>query len=799
MLTFLLAALLSVIPTTGAEPSIRIKGQVTDETDNTALAYADVILSDLSDKVLTYCTTDGDGKFSIEANDRQEVILTVKMLGYEAYVSERLKAEGSVDLGQISLQRMTVGLQEVTVVGEKNRIVYKLDRQSISASSSITSSGGTVVDILANTPSVLIGSEGEVTLRGSSNFLVYVDGKLSPLDGTAALQQIPAGNVEDIEILTTPSARYKTDGDAAIINIKTKKEFQTGWSGIVNASGSTLGTWSVDGIVNYRKGRNDFYFGGTLQDIKGKSDFTQEKKTSVMGVETTSLSDGERWRRYGTYTGKAGWQYDDGKHHNINIEMMAGQTSNWRGGDMKYDETRRDVIMGGEHFAQYDSHDRYNLRKNLFQASLQYIWKIDARNELALTSRFRYDWYSIEYTESNMFDASGERYEGTRGYEEEHHWDCDGSLTYTNRFGENGKLEIGYQYTTYSEHGGYRIKYWNRDIKDFEWQDDLATPFYYRRQVHSGYAMLDNTWGKFKLNAGLRADGVLDFTDIGIEGTSRDIKRFNLFPSAHMSYDAGKAGEFILGYSYRTNRPGIWNLEPYITYEDYYTKKIGNPDIRPEYINSAELGWHKALNGGHSLAVTAYYKYRKDISDWVRTAYEPGITLDMIVNAGNQREAGLEFNGSFKVLKCWTSSLNGSVFNYKFMATDKACTDARGVTFLANWINAFSVGKTTRLQFDSHYVGPRILTQGNENAYFFFEFAVRQQIFKDKLALSLVAHDIFRTAKYRNERNASGLHSVTTVLPKYPGIVLSLSYNFNASKRKSGSAEEHVLFEGKEF
>ena len=117
--------------------------------------------------------------------------------------------------------------------------------------------------------------------------------------------------------------------------------------------------------------------------------------------------------------------------------------------------------------------------------------------------------------------------------------------------------------------------------------------------------------------------------DIEIVDASRNIKRFDLFPSAHLQYDAGKAGVLRAGYSYRTNRPGIWNLEPYITYEDYYTKKMGNPDILPEYAHSAELGWNKSFSKGNSLSATAYYRYRRDISDWIRTAYEPGVTLDM--------------------------------------------------------------------------------------------------------------------------------------------------------------------------
>lgn len=780
----------------------RVTGIVVDGSDGSVLQAVDILVTDLEDKIVAHGASDSQGFFSVSGIKNGEYLVLAKMLGYETFISDKITftpdSTEKKDLGVLQMSRSSEGLQEVTVVGEKNRIVYKLDRQQISASSSVTAAGGTAVDILSGLPSVLVDSEGNLSFRGSTRFLVYVDGKPSPLEGTSALQQIPAASVEDIEILTTPSARYRTDGDAGIINITTKKSTSDLWSGILTTTGSTLGTCSLDGTLNYRKGRNNWYAGGTFQQIKGRSDFTQEKKTDVLGVETTSLSQGERWSRNGTCIGRAGWQYSDGKKNNLSLDMQVGRTDYWRGGDMQYDETRLFPEDGSKQVSRYDSHDRYNLKKNLFQLSLDYVWRPDEKNEIAIQNRFRYDGYSIEYTESNMFDASGNRYEGTRGYEEEHHWDCDGSLTYKFLYRDGGQLETGYQYTTYSEHGGYRIKYWDREAQEFDWQEDLATPFYYRRQVHSVYALWREQLGKLSFDAGLRGDRVLDRMDIEIVDASRNIKRFDLFPSGHLQYDAGKAGVFRAGYSYRTNRPGIWNLEPYITYEDYYTKKIGNPDINPEYIHSAEAGWQRSFAKGNSLAATVYYRYRKDISDWIRTAYEPGVTLDQIVNAGNQTETGFELSGVVHPTAWWTSSAAASIFDYRFVSRNPACTDANGYYYQANLMNTFQPAKSTKVQFDAYAVGPKILTQGKEKGYGYFNFGIRQQMKKDRIILSLVAHDVFHTARYYNTRMAEGLFSRTTVRPKYPNVVLSLTYNFNSSLKGSSTSGTN-LFEGKDF
>ena len=779
-----------------------LTGKVIDVSDGSSLQAVDIIVTDLEDRIVAHGASDSQGSFTVNGIRNGDFIVLAKMLGYETFISDKIsfttESPAKTDIGVLSMNRSSEGLQEVTVVGEKNRIVYKLDRQQISASSSVTAAGGTAVDILAGLPSVLVDSEGNMSFRGSTRFLVYVDGKPSPLEGTSALQQIPAASVEDIEILTTPSARYRTDGDAGIINITTKKSTSDLWSGILTTTGSTLGTWSLDGTLNFRKGRNNWYAGGTFQQIKGRSDFTQEKKTDVLGVETTSLSEGERWSRNGTYVFRTGWQYSDGKTNNLSLDMQVGRTDYWRGGDMRYNETRIFTDEGTRQESRYDSHDRFNLMKDLFQVSLDYVWRPDDKNEIAIQNRFRYDPYSIEYTESNMFDASGNRYEGTRGYEEEHHWDCDGSLTYKFSYRDGGQLETGYQYTTYSEHGGYRIKYWDREAREFDWQEDLATPFYYRRQVHSVYAMWREHFGRLSFDAGLRGDRVLDRMDIEIVDASRNIKRFDLFPSGHLQYDAGKAGVFRAGYSYRTNRPGIWNLEPYITYEDYYTKKIGNPDINPEYIHSAEAGWQRSFAKGNSLAATVYYRYRKDISDWIRTAYEPGVTLDQIVNAGNQTETGFELSGVLHPTAWWTSSAAASIFDYRFVSRNPACSDADGYYYQANLMNTFQASKGTKIQFDAYAVGPKILTQGKEKGYGYFNFGVRQQMKKDRIILSLVAHDVFHTARYYNTRMAEGLYSRTTVRPKYPNVVLSLTYNFNSSLKGSTSSGTN-LFEGKDF
>ena len=447
-----------------------------------------------------------------------------------------------------------------------------------------------------------------------------------------------------------------------------------------------------------------------------------------------------------------------------------------------------------------EAQDRYQLTKKLFQTSIDYTWKLNERgDEINISNRLRYDRFSEEYTESNMFDLNGARQEGTRGYETEHHWDCDGAASYKLHYRQTGTLELGYQYTTYSEHGDYRICYWDLPSQSFVWQDDLYAPFYYRRQTHSGYAQVNDRIGPFQFDAGLRIDHVREDMDLPTI-TSRHKRYTELYPSAHIAYTNEKAGTFTLGYSRRTNRPGIWKLEPYITYEDYHTRIIGNPDLESEYILSMELSWRKMF-GKTGVTATVYARRRTGVVDYVRRAYDVGVTLDSIINAGNGWRKGLELQVTTKPTHWWQLTANGDLSLHNFRATYEGCTSSHNTTGTISCINNFRLAKNTSVQFDGHFVSGHHLTQGWETAYVYFDLAARQSLLKGKLQLGLVAHDLFHTARYHSLRTSTLLSSETWVRPTYPNIVFSVSYHFRqpSAKAKEGALSKDAEFVGKDF
>lgn len=203
-----------------------------------------------------------------------------------------------------------------------------------------------------------------------------------------------------------------------------------------------------------------------------------------------------------------------------------------------------------------------------------------------------------------------------------------------------------------------------------------------------------------------------------------------------------------------------------------------------------------------NISVTGFLRRNTGVVDYIRRAYQPGVTLDSIINAGNKWDKGLELHYSAKPTKWWNTILNASVYHYNFHATYQGCHDKSGLTGQLGWFNYFSVAKNTHLQFDSHVVTPRHLTQGKESAYCYFDLAARQTLCKKKLHLGLVVHDVFHTARYHNRRYTDNLISETWVRPQYPSITLSLSYHFKQANNKSHTEKalsSDAEFTGKDF
>lgn len=788
------------LPLNAAPGGGTITGRLVDGSSGKAISYADIFLFPAGSTTPVQQTIpDDEGRFSfIKVKDGNYSVMA-RLLGYDVLTKGGITiASGKgADMGTLAMTPLEMGIAEVKVVAHKRQVIYKLDKKVVDASANIAGSGGSAVDVLENTPSVRIDADGEVTFRGSTGFVVYVDGKPSAFTGSQALEQVPAGQIDNIEIITTPSARHDTEGEVGIINIITRKNSRKGFSGMVNLSGSTWLSRHADFLLNKQSERSAWYVGGQWTDRLRKSDFDQEKTTVVGDQTTVSHSKGPRTGNNYHYTLKGGWNLTLPRT-TVSLDIEGGYGGNSRVGKMRYSETRS--IAGGvpvtEHFRSKDDYDN---DENIYLGSLSARHKFnDKGHELYGSFYYKYGGNALEYFFNDLMSLQGERQQGHRAYESEHRETMRVNLDYALPFGKGGKLEAGYQYYSYLEDGDYSMKWWNPETQEFFWRDDIYNTFYFQEGVNSVYAILSQTWKDFEIQAGLRGEHTHTVLESSVGGADRTKNRFEVFPSVHAGYTFPGEHRLVASFSRRTTRPQLFYMEPYITYRDFYTAEIGNPDIRPEYINSFELNYRKSF-GDNTVSATLFHRYRKDKIERLRVPYSAGVTLDSMANVGHDYSTGVELSVSLQPLRWWNTSVNGNIYHYKVKNERGVGGNTTSSTnYDIMWNNRFRAGKYTLVQLDGSFVGPSVTTQGRSESYFYANLAVRQQLFNRRLTATLAMRDVFRTAKYVNDINTPDLRSITRIKPKYPQITLTLGWTFNSYKDKSKPEKEdrNEMFEG---
>ncbi len=778
----------------------QVKGNLIDAESGQIIDFADVLLfrtGDTKHPMQTFPSKKGQFVFDDVANGRYT--LMVRLVGYDIFTSDELRItdNSKLDLGSVMLRPLEIGLAEVEVVAEKRQVVYKLDKKVVEASSNLMGSSGSAVDILENTPSIRVNAEGEVTFRGSSGFSVYVDGKPSVFSGTQALEQVPALQIENIEIITTPSAKHDTEGDVGIINIITKKNSMEGFSGMVNLSGNTWLSRRVDFLLNHQKNRSRLYFGGQWSDKFSKNDLKQET-TTIYDDQTIALnSEGPHKGNMFNYSLKGGWGIE---LHNTTIEIDAegGHGGRMYEKDLMYTEThtikdQNPVSNLYKNKNDFENSEDFGLGSFLVEHRFN-----ETGHELSASGYYKYGGNSLEYSFNDLNDMQGNRQKGVRYYEAEYRKTLRGNVDYLLPLGNKGKLETGYQYSSYLEDGDYELEWWNPETAHFEKQSDAYNTFFFKEALNTVYAVLSGGWKELEAQAGLRGEHTHMELKSSIPGASRLENRFEIFPSVHVGYNFPHNQKLLLAYSYRTTRPQLWFMEPYLTYNDFYSAVIGNPDIRPEYINSFEMNYRKIF-GENTVSATTFHRSRKDKIERLRVPFEAGVTLDSMANVGRDYSTGLELSITLRPIRKWNTTVNGNVYHYRVKNELTAGGKNESSTnYDILWNNLLTLGRNTRLQIDGSFVGPSVTTQGRANAYWYANIAIRQQLFNRKLTASLAFRDVFRSARYVSNIHTADLSSSTKIKPKYPQIMMTLSYTFNNFKAKASNEKEvrSDMFEG---
>jgi len=777
----------------GGAPKIGIvKGKVTDKRSNSSLPYASVAIFSLPDSTLvTGAISADDGNFEIDKVPFGQFYAEVKFIGYTRVIVNNIKItpdKSSVNLGQIKVSEASEQLNEVTVTAERSPIEYQLDKKVVRVSENLNAIGGSAAQALENVPAITVDIDGNVSLRGSSSYTVLIDGRPSPLDGSDALRQIPASAVENIEIITNPSAKYDPDGLAGIINIITKKRALDGLSGVVNTSIGTGDKYRGDFLINYKDDKISLFAGVDFQDETRAG--TRDISQSTFQNDTTKYivhSGNGPFNRKG-YTFKGGIGYKLNETNNLSIEGNYGYANFSRSSDENFKEYTFPASTE-TYYKLSESDSRY---EDFYSFTINYEKLFDNKDH-KLTS---YLYYSKEWggsneninqyatdSEWNVNDPDPYRiFAEEPGKESELRFQVD----YTKPIGTNGKFESGYQMRNDHEKESYFFNEWDSELNNWVDNPKYTNALVFQQNLQSAYGIYGNRLFGFDYQLGLRGEYTFRSVKNDQADLPSELQRFDYFPSIHLSRKIGKQDQAQINYSRRIQRPDARDLDPFLSYVNPTTVRVGNPDLLPEYVDSYELTYQKGL-GNSFISLESYYRLTHDAMTRVTDVMEDGTRVLTMENLNEEHALGAEIMLNFLVNKWFNFNLSGNLYRYSL---NGSVSDADVSTSSTNYdlrynVN-FRITPTTRLQLQGFYQGPSVTAQGKRDDFLMTSAAVKQDFFKEKLSATLQIQDIFGTASFKFTNEGPNFYDSMNMKRESQVVTLSLSYRINNYKKQNG-------------
>jgi hypothetical protein len=785
-----------------------IKVKVTEKNTDTPIEYANVVVFSVKDSSLvTGGVTSPEGFAVIRSVPFGKYYVEVDFIGYKMQRTDVIELSSSsrfADLGTIELPMAAEVLDDVTVGADRKHIDYKIDKKIVNVSQDITAAGGSAVDVLENVPSIQTDIEGNVQLRGSSSFTVLIDGKPTPLDGSEALQQIPSSSIENIEIITNPSAKFDPDGTAGIINIIMKENQKQGINGNFNLSYGSFNAFDGDFLVNARTGKFNFFLGGNYRDGKRRSE-TEMLRATFSDSSFVSDVSGEGEFRHKGYDTRIGADYFMTDNDIFTISGEYGNRGFQRSALSYYDQYTTDNF--DLPFEDPDAVHTYYINDNGFKVSSDYI-----SGDLNYQHKFNdsghdlqaYVYYSSvltdetsgfeqDYTNSDFEVLESRDPVKERSLQDGENNRFRGKLDYTYPFSENGKFETGYQFRNRVGLSDYRYEIWENGayVNDSSQFNDVD----FNRQVQSAYATYTNRLFKFDFMAGLRTEYTNRVFESHIKNQKWVYNKFDFFPSVHLSRKVPWDVQLQASYTRRIRRPRSWFLDPFRSKMDEYHYREGNPDLESAYINSYELNAQKRF-GKHFLALESFYRKTNNKFEHITLADpdNPDILITSFDNVGSDESYGLEMMGNFNFADWWNLNLTADVYQYSLDAlVDGTETQKSTVTYSGRLNNTFKIKKTnTRFQIFGMYRSPSVTAQGERGDFFMINAAVKQSFLDRTLSVMFSLDDVFGTMQHERENMTDAYYSYRNFDMISPTFKITVSYILNDYERRN---EEHESVE----
>lgn len=783
-----------------------IKGRVIDADTKTPLEYTNIAIYKKRDSSLVDGTvTDAKGNFILEKIPFGRFYAMISFIGYPTRTIDSIfitPRETEVNLGTIRLRPSGKALQGVEITEKKSVMEYNLDKKVYNVEQNVVSAGGTAIDIMQTIPAVQVDIDGNVSLRGSGNVTILIDGKPSML---TSLDQLPASMIERVEIVTNPSARYDPDGTTGIINIILKKNKALGINGMVSANAGTGDKYNGSFNLNYRVKKWNLFTSYDFRQFGGKGTSDLFRETTINDTSNYLIQSGINRRR--------------GNFHNIGL-----------GFDFMPDNYNSFTLSG-----------RYNTRNFTGRENVDNIYQ----NYLFDTTRF-FNRRSASDNPSSGYELS---FNYTRKFDQKwREWTAD--AFYSNGTGDNtniidqlnfphnpsmnpflirqqtlsnntrrvltaqtdyvsqlwsGRIETGYKFSynfNDSDYGFY-------NFTDSTWVIDptRSNRYVYTEYLNAVYVNYSRKLtDKLYVQAGLRAELATINSDQKTQDSVYRNTYFSPYPSAIIKYSFNDNHQIQLSYSRRVNRPGPWVLNPFINYTDPLNLSAGNPALKPEYSNSLELGYTMQL-GNTTLSPSVYYRNTSGVISRIMTVYPNGTSFTTFRNQNKAEAYGLEFIVTQQIARWWRMNGNFSYFHSALMGPDVTGDNAASNSWTVRLMSMMMIPNIFDLQISFNYNSPVIFnpsvsggrmgghsgpgggffmmgSQGRMAENYWADAGLKKDVLGGKGTITLRLSDIFKTQRYNITTYGENFTSESKRTRDSRTFFVGFSYKFNDYKRR---------------
>lgn len=766
----------------------KITGTITEKGNQNPVEYASIQLLKIPDRLpMEGTASDSKGNFSISNIPLGDYSLAISFMGFEKFEIANIrltKEQPTLNVGKILLEASTIAVEEVTVQGKRSTYQQTIDKKVFSVGTDLTSNSGSVSDLMQNVPSLQVDMEGNVSLRGSENVQILINGKPSAMMGknwAMVLQQLPANSIERIEVITNPSAKFKPDGTSGIINLILKKDRKQGFNGTLTANAGTQNRYNSSLAMNYHTGKvNIFGSYGIRLDRRDRTSKDDMIKTDTISGEKSYLFQSilsDAWPT--SHIAQTGFEWEI----NSKNSLEASVNYNYMG----FTRTETTVTENSDQNHQpTNNYNRYRYdpeyEKEL-EATAKYTRKIGEDQEFSVdfTHNASKELEDNKFSNKYLIPVLPDSYDNTQIGQAN-----TGNLLRINyllpQSGKDAELEFGYELEANKTDMNFKAE----NLVGSSWVPDKAksNQFILNQDIHSFYATDKLSFGKIGVMAGLRAEQSLINSHLITIDSIVPNNNFAIYPTLHTSYNFSESSQWQLNYSKRIRRPEGDDLNPFPEYRDPYNIRAGNPKLKPEQIHSIETGYlfHK---GANTFSGTIYYRYAYNrMTEITKLIKNNTVLLTTKENLASSSATGIEAIVNHNFGKFATINLN---YNGYFNKLDASNLGYSGLKSTFSWNTAlntnFNITKLLMVQINTRYTSTIQTPQGDRQPTTIVNTGARYDLFKRKASVMCTVSDLFDTFRSKTIVNIAGLHRETEGRRSPRIVYLGFAYHFGSSTK----------------